>query len=90
MTSVRVISPGPLGFGTTLLDTVSGEEIKGVRAIRINIEPDRHIGIEADICADGIDVNGELRLYVSDPATGEAKIPTRIEFDDGTVWTLEK
>ena len=86
MTGARVIAPGPAGWGTTLLDVASGEEIKGVRAVRINIEPDNLIQIEADIFAEGIDVNGNLTLYIVDPCSGETKCPTRIEYDDGTAW----
>ena len=87
MSGARVIAPGPSGWGTQLIDSETGVEIKGVCGIRISIEPDSIIAIEADILSTGIDVTGELSLYVADPSTGENKRPTRIEFDDGTVWT---
>lgn len=86
MAGARVVAPGPEGFGTTLTDAETGVEIKGVSRLNINIEPDDIIRIEAEIFSAGLDVTGELALYVADPSTGEAKRPARIEFTDGSVW----
>lgn len=87
MTGVRVLSPGPQGWGTTVTDTETGAGIKGISEIGIRIVPDDITRVEAHLFSTGLDVTGELSLYVADPATGESKEPTRIEFADGSVWT---
>lgn len=86
MTGAIVKSPGPMGHGTQLINSETGDEIKGVTRIGITIVPDDIIRIDAEIFSTGLDVTGELSLYVADPATGETKRPTRIEYDDGTFW----
>ena len=37
----KVTSEGPVGFGTKVVDTETGEEIKDITNIVIHIEPDR-------------------------------------------------
>jgi hypothetical protein len=86
MSGATVKAPGPGGWGTTLTNAETGDEIKGVSRIGITIVPDDIIRIDAEIFSTGIDVTGELELYIADPSTGETKQPTRIEFKDGTSW----
>jgi hypothetical protein len=87
VTGFTVRAPGPEGWGTTVTNAETGEEIKGIARIGIEIEPAAPIRIQADLFSTGIDVSGELALYIADPATGETKQPARIEFKDGSVWT---
>jgi hypothetical protein len=86
MTGVRVRAPGPTGLGTTLTDADTGQEIKGVARLSINVEPDDFIRVEAELLSASLDVMGEAEFRVADPETGEIKRISRIEFEDGSVW----
>jgi hypothetical protein len=84
---VCVKAPGPSGFGTTVTNAETGEEIKGIASLNISIVPDDIIRVEAQIFLAETEVNGVARFYASDPSTGETKQLVRIEFADGTVWS---
>lgn len=86
MTSVVLKAPGPAGHRAQLFDAESGNEIRGITRIGLEIVPDDIIRVEASIFAAEIEVKGEMVLYVTDPSTGETKEPARIEFKDGSVW----
>ena len=86
MMGVRVKAAGPTGYGTTLTNAETGDEIKGVSRLAIYIVPDDIIRVDAEIFSAELDVVGRATFHVTDPGTGEAKEVSRIEFADGTAW----
>jgi hypothetical protein len=86
MMGVRVKAAGPTGYGTTLTNAETGDEINGVSRLAIYIVPDDIIRVDAEIFSAELDVAGRATFRVTDPGTGEVKEVSRIEFADGTAW----
>lgn len=87
MRSVRFKSNGTGIMGSSLVDLASGAELQGVTRVVASMEMDNYNTIEAVFIGAEIDVEGELRPKIIDPATGELREISRIVFADGSEWT---
>lgn len=86
MIGVKVSSPGPTGMGTMVTSAATGDELKGVSHLSIDIGLDSFTTVEATLFSASVEVDGIATFNVADPSTGESKPVARIEFADGTEW----
>lgn len=81
--TVRIVGNGRTD-GTKVLDAVTGEELRGVAAVKFEHSALRSPSAELSVLCVGIDLTTGGQFMVAHPVTGEVKRVKRIEFKDGT------
>ena len=87
--NVKLKAPGPTGFGTTLINGDTGEEIDGVVSVTARMQPDEYNTLEVVLASGEIEIEGRAVFQVCDPRDGQPKQVRTIQFVDDEDWAAE-
>jgi hypothetical protein len=85
MRDIRVTSDGT-SHRTKITNAETGDEIKGISRVKIEITHSDIVRATLDLVAPQIDTRGKAEYRVSSPKTGELKKVRKIEFADGEIF----
>lgn len=85
MDGIRIKSEGGVSNGTVVTNSETGEEIKGITGIAVDLRVNDLVRAKIELCAAQVDVVAQAEFLVASPKTGDLKAVRRIEFADGEV-----
>jgi hypothetical protein len=86
MDIVKIKSSTGVANGTMVTNAETGDEIKGITSLSIDIRANDLVRATISLAAVEVDVDGAAaEFHVANPKTGDIKAVRRIEFADGEV-----
>jgi hypothetical protein len=85
--NATLISKGLSSQGTKLI-LEDGRELSGLTRVQFTAEVNDINRISAELFSSGIEAQGQLTLMMNHPETGELKEVSKIQFVDGSEWSV--
>lgn len=83
------VQGGPVGNGVTVTDVETGEPIKGIEAVDIEVRAREPIRVNLTVAFAEMNLMGKPSFRMADPRTGSMRKIAKVVFADGQVFEPE-